>query len=294
MTAVIHPERAAAHARGDLAERAVDVAAQLAFLVRDEGSDAIGAFLDGQGIPADTETRTLLVVLAAMVSIDATPDQMLSWVTWDEFGAPLADGPEAPAGSYRDCGTATAYWRHKRAGHPQEQIETCGCGQAGRDYYAARYSGRKGGQVKAVAPKAQTEARIGDYARLRAQGDSIDDAAARLGISRRTAERYEAKLKEREETTCAALPARSSAGFAEAGRARCPRAGRPGRLAGPAGMAGWQRLSVAPARRGVGEPVTRDPGHVHGHGRRGRGNGTAPAHPRRGGGMVARVAGGRR
>jgi hypothetical protein len=201
VTSVIHPERSAAYACGELAERMVDVAAKLAFLVRDQGSDAIGAFLDGQGIPAGAETRTLLVVLAAMVSIDATPDQMLSWVTWDEFGAPLGAGPEAPAGSYRDCGTTTAYWRHKRAGHPQEQIETCGCGQAGRDYYAARYSGRNGGQVKTVAPKAQTELRIEDYAKLRAQGDSIDDAAARLGISRRTAERYEAQLKE---ASCAA------------------------------------------------------------------------------------------
>ena len=68
----LHPERAAATIRGDLAERAVDQAQELAFLVRDEGPAAIRAWLDRHRIPQDTETRLLLLALAAMVDIDAT------------------------------------------------------------------------------------------------------------------------------------------------------------------------------------------------------------------------------
>ena len=85
--------------RGDLAERMVDVACELAFTVRDRDREGIGAWLDSRGIaPGDDETRALLVILAAMVPVDATQEQMLSWVTWDERGVPL-DGtiPLLPA-----------------------------------------------------------------------------------------------------------------------------------------------------------------------------------------------------
>jgi hypothetical protein len=96
--AALHPERAAATFLGDLAERAVDQAQELAFLVRDEGPAAIGAWLDRHRIPQDTGIRLLVVALAAMVDIDATKDQMLAWVTWDEHLQPLAAAPALSPG----------------------------------------------------------------------------------------------------------------------------------------------------------------------------------------------------
>ena len=81
-------DRSAAEARGDLAEALVPLAAELAFLVRDEGRNAIGEWLDTQGITGE-KARALLVVTAAMVPIDATEDDLLAWLTWDEHGAPL-------------------------------------------------------------------------------------------------------------------------------------------------------------------------------------------------------------
>jgi hypothetical protein len=79
--------------RGDLAESLVPVAGELAFLVRTEGRDAIGAWLDrhglAEGAAVTPEVRALLVVLAARVDIDATDEDQLSWVTFDEHGQPL-------------------------------------------------------------------------------------------------------------------------------------------------------------------------------------------------------------
>ena len=74
--------------RADLAESLVPVAGELAFLVRDQGREAIGEWLDSHGITEDP-ARALLVVLAAMVPVDATSEDTLSWVTFDENGAPL-------------------------------------------------------------------------------------------------------------------------------------------------------------------------------------------------------------
>lgn len=93
-------------ARGDLAESLVPVAGELAFTVRTEGRDAIGAWLDrhglAEGATVTAEVRALLVVLAARVDIDATDEDQLSWVTWDEAGEPLERTipllPAVPAG----------------------------------------------------------------------------------------------------------------------------------------------------------------------------------------------------
>lgn len=74
--------------RGDLAESLVPVAAELTFLVRDEGREAIGEWLDSHGV-TDDWTRALLVVLAARSSVDITDEQAYDWITWDEHGAPL-------------------------------------------------------------------------------------------------------------------------------------------------------------------------------------------------------------
>jgi hypothetical protein len=53
--------------------------------------------------------------------------------------------------------------------------------------------------------------RIADYAHRRYNGDTIGLAASRLGISRRTAERYEAKLRD-----AGQAPWRSRAGWRDA------------------------------------------------------------------------------
>jgi hypothetical protein len=201
VTSVIHPERVAAHARGDLAERMVYVAWGMARLVRDEDAGSIGTFL---ATLTPEEKDALLVVQAAMIpAAESVPGELLSWVTWDEHGFPLAGQDAAPATVpdmaaariYQDCGTYRAHARHKRAGHSKAQTEACGCAQAERDYRNARYAASQGGQVGAVARKSRTEDRLEDYAERRARGDSIGEAAGRVGVSRRTADRYEARLK---------------------------------------------------------------------------------------------------
>jgi hypothetical protein len=199
----LHPGRMAAAARGDLAERMTYVAEGLARMVRDADAEAISEFLDTL-TPA--ETRALLIVQAAMNPADTDREQALAWITWDEFGYPIPGtrpSPATPAPAagddqrvYDDCGAMKAYWRHKHAGHSPAQLEACGCAQAYRDYLNARYQNRRGGNVKPVARKTLTEQRRAEYARLtREQGETREAAAGRLGISLRTAERYEATLK---------------------------------------------------------------------------------------------------
>jgi hypothetical protein len=200
MTIAIHPERVKAHALGDLAERMVYVAWQMGRLVRDEDRDSIGEFLDTL---TGEEQRALLVVQAAMIPVDtATPESLLDWVRWDEFGYPLPGSPSPvpppspprDARVYEDCGTLAAFHRHKKAGHRRELLEECGCGQVGRDYFNARYAARRDGKVARRARKSQTDGKVEDYAERRSRGDSIAEAGGRAGVSLRTAERYEARL----------------------------------------------------------------------------------------------------
>jgi hypothetical protein len=148
VTVLDHPERTQAEHRGDLAESLVPVAAELAWLVRDEGREAIGKWLDEHGI-TDDAARALLVVLAAMVPAGAAAEQLLDYVTWDEDGRPL-DGtaPLFPALPVADDdgehGNYAAYLRHARRGATKEQLEECGCAQAARDHWNERYQRRKG------------------------------------------------------------------------------------------------------------------------------------------------------
>ena len=88
MTVTDHPTRSDAIARGDLAESLVTPASEFAFLVRTEGREAIGAWLDGQGI-YEPRARALLVVVAAGWPVDATNEDTLRWISWDEFGETL-------------------------------------------------------------------------------------------------------------------------------------------------------------------------------------------------------------
>jgi hypothetical protein len=201
VTILDHPERVKAEHRGDLAETLVPVAAELAFTVRDCDREGIGRWLDERGLPVGatvTEaTRAFLVTLAAMVSVDATTDQLLEWVTWDEFGQALAGAtPQLPvttaAAGDGEHGDYAAYLRHMRRGDPKEKLEDCGCAQAARDHWNDRYRQRRGGKTEKRARPAD---RIEDFAALRADGESIAGAARRLGLARRTAERYEARLR---------------------------------------------------------------------------------------------------
>jgi hypothetical protein len=67
-------------ANGDLAEELVPVALELVGLVRDEGPEAIGAFLArlDRG-----HWAAMMVILAALVPDDRTAEDLLAWVDWD-------------------------------------------------------------------------------------------------------------------------------------------------------------------------------------------------------------------
>lgn len=110
-------------AAGDTAERVVPVASRLVSLVRDDGHVyEITALLRAlKGV----ELEALAVTLAAMVDPDRTVPDLLSWVTFDEHGNPVAPPVAAqtepgPGDQWtRPCGTHAAYNRHKLRGeHP--------------------------------------------------------------------------------------------------------------------------------------------------------------------------------
>ena len=123
-----------ARARGDLAERMVPVACELACMVRDESRVEVGALL--ARYDAD-ELRALLVVLAGMVPVDVPASELLGWCRYDEFGRPL-DRPLAP------CGTYGAYRRHKQRG----ELVDDDCEHAAREYWQERNRIRKIAAVK--------------------------------------------------------------------------------------------------------------------------------------------------
>ena len=73
----------------DLAESMVDVACELACLVRDEDPGPIAEFLDRYTAEEDSEARALFVVLAAMMPVeDASPADLLAWAEPDRDRAP--------------------------------------------------------------------------------------------------------------------------------------------------------------------------------------------------------------
>jgi hypothetical protein len=129
------PGNPEARARGDLAERMVDKATDLALLVRDEGRESVCAFLGSLG---SDEKDALLIVLAAMAPVeDQSAADMLAWVRFDEFGRPL-DRPVAP------CGTPAAYRRHKQQG----ELVDDDCQRAAREYWGERNRMRKNAAAK--------------------------------------------------------------------------------------------------------------------------------------------------
>jgi hypothetical protein len=151
-------DRQAARRRGDLAERLIPKALDLAGLVHGDGDvKAVGRFLAAL---SPLEREALPVILAGLVPVDLTLDRLLEYVTWDEHGRPLR--PPVPP-----CGTPAALWNH--------QVE----GQLVDDDCAS------------VATRA---GRMAEYARLRESGDDVETAAARIPVCKRTAERYERAL----------------------------------------------------------------------------------------------------
>ena len=124
------PGNPEARARGDLAERMVGKATDLALLVRDEGRESVCAFLGKLG---GEEKDALLVVLAGMLPVeDMSSADMLAWLKFDEFGRPL-EPPLAP------CGTYAAFRRHKQRG----ELTDDDCERAAREYWAERNRIRK-------------------------------------------------------------------------------------------------------------------------------------------------------
>jgi len=135
----------AACRRGELAERLVPKALELACMVHGDGdAGAIGRFL--RSLPAD-ERDALPVILAGLVPVDRPLAELLEFVTWDEYGRPLpASAPDDsnPVGASGPavrfpCGTYAAYRRHENRG----ELVDDDCARAARVYYRERYERRK-------------------------------------------------------------------------------------------------------------------------------------------------------
>ena len=119
-----------AEERGDLAERLIPKALDLAGLVHgDGGADDIDRFL--RCLTLD-EAGPLLVVLAAMVNVEATTADMLRWITFDEHSRPLPRPGEK-------CGTFQAYRHHLERGELMDDA----CAEAGSLYYQQRNRRRR-------------------------------------------------------------------------------------------------------------------------------------------------------
>src|ERR1039458_4606887 len=97
----------------DLAESMVDVACELACLVRDGDPGPIAEFLDRYTSEEDREARALFVVLAAMMPVeDASPADLLAWAEPGRDRAPAVtdagDGTFSGRRMAEDGGVRTA------------------------------------------------------------------------------------------------------------------------------------------------------------------------------------------
>ena len=89
---------------------------------------------------SDDERWALPVVLAAMVDHDRTPDELLSWISFDEHGRPLRS-PRTVSPRWHtvaECGTPGAYARHLAAGEEPDLA----CEAAERDRLARAARGK--------------------------------------------------------------------------------------------------------------------------------------------------------
>lgn len=67
------------------ANSAIIRAQNLAGMVREEGPDAVGRYLDALNRP---QLYALTVTLAAMVDVDQTPNDLLAWLDHEQPGQP--------------------------------------------------------------------------------------------------------------------------------------------------------------------------------------------------------------
>lgn len=99
--------------KGELAERMVPVAAELACAVREKDADGIGEIL--AGLDAQ-ELTALAVVLAAMVPVDDPVSRLLGWVTWGGDGEPAVFPPAVPQLPLSHAETRQEYVRLRSEG----------------------------------------------------------------------------------------------------------------------------------------------------------------------------------
>lgn len=90
--------------RGDLAERMLPIAAQLACIVHGDGDQQDIRYALGQ--LDHIERDALIVVLAGLVNPDTALSDALAYITWDESGRPAQ--PTDAAGTIR--GAARQQW----------------------------------------------------------------------------------------------------------------------------------------------------------------------------------------
>ena len=163
----------AAMERGEQAAQMVTVACEITCLVRDKETDGIPDLLARMS-PA--ELLTLVITQAAMIPVDRSPAELLSWVLWDEHGVPLPvpvyEHPQ-PAWSVtggrwhqfqfhpvrdprtlRPCGTYAAYARHVDHEEPIDDA----CEMAARRYWAERKRTRRENAAAAVRAEAAADA----------------------------------------------------------------------------------------------------------------------------------------
>ena len=113
-------ERRDARHRGELAERMVTKACELACLVRDSDSVTIGDYLAKF---SSDEKDALLIVAAAMIPDDRPVDDLLGWVSFDQYGRSLDQPRDTTGRILQPCGTYAAYRRHLR--HKETPCDAC-------------------------------------------------------------------------------------------------------------------------------------------------------------------------
>jgi hypothetical protein len=116
-----------------ITERMVPVACDLVGRVRDGNRQSILVLLRSL---TPSERYALTVVLAAMIPVDRSARDLLSWS--DDAPAEILPEPTAYVRPLKPCGTHAAYWRHKKRGEPVDLR----CLYAERAYQRTRKSRR--------------------------------------------------------------------------------------------------------------------------------------------------------
>ncbi|MER5322397.1 DUF7368 family protein [Streptosporangium roseum] len=119
------PDLVTTRGRARFTEHLLTIATHLACMVRDESGDSVAAYLDTL---TSTERAHLPIIMAALIPVDRTVNDLLSWITWDEHGNPLP-GKQSMAKK----ATAGARLKKKRVRtRPQKRLKPCGTYAAAR------------------------------------------------------------------------------------------------------------------------------------------------------------------